>query len=106
MQDNGAMPLLDPFEAMPEGAVRAQAVTSVVSRIEMARYLGKYPRSTRQQIAAGAGLKYETVRKEIALLVELGYVTTSGGRRHETYTLDGVRLSADLGALIGYISQR
>ncbi|KTR93128.1 hypothetical protein NS220_13485 [Microbacterium testaceum] len=106
MAENGAMPrLTGARDGMPEGAVRAQRVVSTVSRLELARFLRHSPGATRQEIADGSGLTYETVRKEIAHLVQLGYVSIDGQGRNERFTFDGKRYSRDLGQLFGYVGE-
>lgn len=106
MVENGAMPrLTGARDDMPTGAVRAQRVVSTVSRLEMARFLRRSPGVTRQEIADGTGLNYETVRKEIAQLAQLGYVRADGQGRNETWTFDGKRFGRDLGELFGYLSE-
>ncbi|WP_424711954.1 hypothetical protein [Microbacterium sp. SLBN-111] len=106
MAENGAMPRLTGARAeMPDGAVRAQRVISTVNRIETARYLRRNPRSTRHEIAEGTGLNYESVRKELTNLADLGYVAVTGEGRGATFIFDGTLFSRDLGLLLGYLSE-
>lgn len=106
MAENGQMPrLVDAPGEMPPGAVRASRVISSVVRMQTARHLRRNPGSTRQEIASATGLNYNTLRHEIGILVEIGYVTSPKNGRNEAFTFDGQRFSRDLGELVGFLSE-
>lgn len=78
------------------------------TRVMVIRYVLSNPRATRQDVVEGTGAATAPVYRALAALEEAGYVhadATRGERSGRTvhYTADRGKLSADAGALFGWL---
>lgn len=90
-------PLADLFEALQNP-----------TRVMVIRFVIAHPRATRQDVVEGTGAAAAPVYRALAALEEAGYLdgdATRGERSGRTvhYSADRARLSADAGALFGWL---
>lgn len=95
---------------MPARVAAAQRAISSTARLTVLRFLLGNPGSTRAEVSTGAGIGSKSTWVALKELQELGFVDvtqdagTGPGANHR-FSVDGSRLSEDLGALVAWITQ-
>lgn len=107
-RQNRAMPKRRPIPDLPAQLAALFEVFQNPTRVLAIRYVLAHPRATTQQVAAAIDAPSAPVYRALAALEQAGYLHadgTPGVRTGRTvhYTADRARLSADAGALFGWL---